>query len=139
MSQVIAGQVSFVVTTLCNGMMLMAGYDIVRVLRWLIPHSRLWIAVGDITYWILAAIPTFFLFFHYNEGIIRWYGLLSLLAGAVLYERGISAPIRGCLSKWAGRWKRLCGQRWNRHKKKLAIKRMKKMEKKEQEIREEEK
>lgn len=102
MSQVIIGQVLFVLRTLCNGMLLMAGYDGMRLLRWLLPHGRTGVWVGDILYWCLAALPTFWVFFLYNEGTIRWYGLLGLLAGAVIYETGISKPLRKLLSHPAG-------------------------------------
>lgn len=109
MSQIIRGQIFFVLATLCCGMLLMALYDVLRFLRWLLPHSRGWVWIEDIIYWTWMAVPVYCLFFVYNEGIIRWYGLLGLLLGAVLYETGISLPIRGFLGKWADkiRWK--CG------------------------------
>ncbi len=116
MSQVIEGQVNFVVAALCNGMLLIAGYDLLRLLRWIVPHSKAWVVMEDLLYWLLASVPTYYLFFCYNEGIIRWYGLLSLLAGGVLYERGISLPIRSCLNRWASGWRRYWGQRWRRQR-----------------------
>ena len=109
MNQVITGQIEFVVATMCNGMLLIAGYDVLRLFRWFIPHSRIAVAVEDILYWLLASIPTFCLFFFYNEGIIRWYGLLGLLAGSVLYETGISKPIRKSLGYYGGRFRRFLG------------------------------
>ncbi len=106
MSQVITGQVLFVLRTLCNGMLLMAGYDVLRLFRWMIPHGTVGVWMEDVLYWCLAALPTFWLFLSYNEGIIRWYGLLGLLAGAVLYETGISKPLRKILSRPAGWFQR---------------------------------
>lgn len=101
MSQIIWGQVLFVLASLCNGMLLMTGYDVVRLFRWLIPRGGLWLWLEDILYWSLAAVPTFYLFFSFNEGIIRWYGLLGILAGAILYETGISIPVRNFLGRYA--------------------------------------
>lgn len=101
MSEIIWGQVLFVLASLCNGMMLMMGYDVLRLFRWLLPHDRLWWWLEDTLYWCLAAVPAFCLFFYYNEGVIRWYGLLGILLGAVLYETGISIPVRGWFGKYA--------------------------------------
>ncbi|MBO5484636.1 MAG: spore cortex biosynthesis protein YabQ [Lachnospiraceae bacterium] len=103
MSQIIIGQVLFVLASLFNGMLLMAGYDVLRFIRWLIPHGKVWLWVEDTIYWCLAALPTFYLFFRYNEGVIRWYGLVGILLGAVLYEAGISLPLRRHLVKY-GNW-----------------------------------
>lgn len=141
MSQVIWGQVLFVLATLCNGMLLMTGYDVLRLFRWLIPHGKLFLWVEDTLYWCLAALPTFYLFFSYNEGVIRWYGLLGILLGAVLYETGISLPIRIKLGRYADRIRRrlgkvfrtvcrFCGKPFRLLKKKMEDKRRKKAEKK---------
>lgn len=117
MSQIIRGQIFFVLATLCCGMLLMAAYDVLRFLRWLIPHNRGWVWVEDLIYWTSIAVPVYCLFFVYNEGIIRWYGLLALLAGGVLYEVGISLPLRGFLGKWADRIRWKCGAPIRRIKK----------------------
>lgn len=110
MSKVIWGQVLFVLASLCNGMLLMAGYDVLRLFRWLLPHGKLWLWLEDTLYWCAASVPSFYLFFQYNDGVIRWYGLLGILAGAVLYEVGISLPVRSWLRKYADRFRRFLGK-----------------------------
>ena len=50
--------------------------------------------VEDILYWSVMSIPSYYLFFCYNDGIIRWYGILSAFVGGIMYEKGISIPIR---------------------------------------------
>lgn len=150
MSEIIWGQVLFVLASLCNGMLLIAGYDVLRLLRWLIPHGKVWLWVEDTLYWCLAAIPTFYLFFSYNEGVIRWYGLLGILVGAVLYETGISLPIRNWLGKYADRIRRwlrkyihgICrwlGMPLDKMKKKRIQKSMARKERRKEERRKEEK
>ena len=106
MSIVIWGQVLFVLASLCNGMLLMVGYDALRLFRWLLPRGKVWLWLEDTLYWCLASVPTFYLFFQYNDGVIRWYCLLGILGGAVLYEAGISLPVRSWLSKYADRLRR---------------------------------
>lgn len=100
MSEIIWGQVLFILASLCSGMLLMTGYDALRLFRWLFPHGKGWFWVGDTLYWSLASIPAFYLFFSYNEGIIRWYGLVGVLSGCILYETGISIPIRSTLGPY---------------------------------------
>lgn len=94
MSEIIMGQVRFVLVTLCLGMALMLGYDILRFMRWLIPHHKLLIGAEDILYWSLMAVPAYAVFFIYNNGEIRWYGALAVLLGGILYEQGISRVVR---------------------------------------------
>lgn len=94
MSGIIMGQVRFVLVTLCLGMALMLGYDILRFVRWIIPHHKLLIGAEDILYWSLAAVPAYAVFFIYNNGEIRWYGALAVFLGGILYEQGISRVVR---------------------------------------------
>lgn len=114
MSEIIWGQVLFVLASLCSGMLLIACYDVLRLFRWLIPHGRLWLWLEDTLYWCLASVPIFYLFFSYNEGVIRWYGLLGILVGAILYETGISIPIRSWLGRYANRIRQWF-RKWMKH------------------------
>lgn len=98
MTEVILGQIQFILYMLCGGMALMLGYDGFRLLRWLVPHSKLAIAVQDILYWCVMSVPAFALFFYLHDGQIRWYGLLALFSGLLMYEFGISSPIRKMLA-----------------------------------------
>lgn len=94
MTEIILGQVQFVLVTALLGMILMAGYDIWRFLRWLIPHHKIVVMAEDIIYWSIMSIPAYIVFFIYNEGEIRWYGALAILIGGILYEKGISQVVR---------------------------------------------
>ncbi len=94
MSQVIQEQVYFMLTTVCCGMFFMCGYDLLRLWRFIIPHGPLWIWVEDLIYWSLLSIPVFVVFYQIIDGVFRWYGLIGMLAGGVLYESGISIPLR---------------------------------------------
>lgn len=94
MSEVIQGQVRFLLMTALLGMALMGAYDILRFLRWLVPHHAVAVFFGDILFWVAASLPAYALFFVYNEGEIRWYGGLAVFLGGLLYEQGISLPLR---------------------------------------------
>lgn len=94
MSEIIMGQVRFLLVMFCLGMVLMCGYDFLRFFRWVIPHHKIVVAVEDILYWSLMAVPAYAVFFLYNDGAIRWYGVLAVIIGGVLYEKGISELLR---------------------------------------------
>lgn len=98
MTGIILGQVQFVLVTALWGMLLMLGYDVLRFLRWVISHGKFVVVIEDILYWSVVSVPTYVVFFLYNEGEIRWYGALAVLLGGIFYEKGISWPIRrfGC-------------------------------------------
>lgn len=94
MTEIIIGQVRFVLVTLCLGMALMLGYDFLRFVRWVIPHRKVVVWVEDLLYWGIMALPAYVVFFVYNDGEIRWYGALAVFLGAILYEKGISSVLR---------------------------------------------
>ena len=102
MSEIIHGQVTFLIVTLCCGMALVFGYEILRLLRWMFWHPGILTWIEDILYWAAASVPVYYIFFVYNNGEIRWYGALMLVTGAGLYEKGISMPVRRGLVKVFG-------------------------------------
>lgn len=130
MSEIIHGQVTFLLVTLCCGMALIFFYEILRLLRWMFRHTVAVIWIEDILYWAAASIPVFYVFFVYNDGEIRWYGVLMLVVGAWLYENGISRPIRVRLVKIFGSHRPLL-LKWIKKKIKKHIKRKDKSDGKE--------
>lgn len=97
MTEVILGQLRFILWMMCGGMAILAGYDVLRLFRWLVPHGVVWIAVEDLLFWCVASIPAFVLFLKMHDGQIRWYGVVALFGGIALYEFGISRPARRVL------------------------------------------
>lgn len=111
MRQIIQEQIYFQITTLCAGMFLMFGYDILRLWRWFLPHGKIWVWVEDLLYWSLSGIPVFILFFRMIDGVPRWYGIAGMLVGGILYEAGISIPIRAGLHRILGKYNKKIGFR----------------------------
>ncbi len=140
MSEIIIGQVRFLLMTSLLGMALMGAYDVCRFLRWLIPHHGIVVAIGDILFWAVASVPAYGMFYLYNDGEIRWYGALAVLLGGVLYEWGISRPMRRLGDRYLsrpkrkvfgflGRGRRKCAEGIKRGTKKIySARRMKKVE-----------
>ncbi len=65
-------------------------YDWIRILRKLIPHKSVTVAVVDFCYWIAGGIYIFAMMYQKNDGIIRSYAMLGILTGMALYHFSIS-------------------------------------------------
>lgn len=115
MKQLIAQQVQFILLMTMSGMSLMAGYDVLRLFRWLIPHGEITIAVEDLLYWMVVSVPVFYLFLEFHDGLIRWYGLVSVFGGIVLYEYGLSRPVRSRVGGFFNRVRK----KWQQKRKKV--------------------
>ena len=100
MSGEIMSQFRFLLSSLCIGMALLAGYDVLRLLRFWIFHGKVWIWVEDILYWCLVSFPVFYAFFRLNQGSIRWYGMTALTGGAFVYEFGFGRVFRAWGTKF---------------------------------------
>ncbi len=138
MKQLIAQQVQFILLMTISGMSLMAGYDMLRLIRWLFPHGQISIAVEDVLYWSIVSIPVFYLFLEFHDGIIRWYGLVAVFSGIILYEYGFSRPIRFKVAAFFDRIRRKWRKRWEKMREKQRQERQKKQEIKQKKRKEEE-
>lgn len=67
------------------GIALMIFYDVIRLFRALIPQGFWAVAVEDILFWTVSSVAIFILLFVFNEGRIRFYALLSVGLGMLLY------------------------------------------------------
>lgn len=76
--------------SLATGAWLMMAYDTLRVFRLLIRHGPVWMGIEDFLYWMYAGVVTFMLLYEQNDGALRAYVILGVLAGMILYDRLIS-------------------------------------------------
>lgn len=70
---------------LIMGAGMFALYDSIRIFRRIFSHGIIWISLEDMIYWLVAAGWFFLRVCKVNNGIIRFYVILAVLAGAVLY------------------------------------------------------
>lgn len=66
-------------------------YDIIRIIRRIIGHGVVAVAVEDIVFWIVSALIIFNMTFKYNNGEVRWYIYAGMALGMLLYNRSVSA------------------------------------------------
>lgn len=66
-------------------------YDLLRILRRVVPHSSFWVAVEDLAFWVYCAGKVFLLMHHESDGTLRWFAVLGALVGMLLYRKTIGA------------------------------------------------
>lgn len=60
-------------------------YDMIRVIRRIVPHGIILVSIEDLVYWVAAGGWLFLKACQVNNGIIRGYMLLGIGAGALVY------------------------------------------------------
>lgn len=106
MSQNIQIEAQLLVLSILTGAALMMAYDVLRILRMLIPHSWAVIGVEDLLYWCMAGLLVFYLLYRENDGSLRMYVIGTVLLTMVAYDRCFSRFFLKLLKK-AGRWIRI--------------------------------
>lgn len=106
MSQNIQTEAQLLVLSILTGVTLMIAYDILRILRLVIPHSWAVIGAEDLLYWCAAGLATFYLLYRENDGSLRMYVIGTVILSMVAYDRCVSRFFLKLLKK-AGRWIRI--------------------------------
>lgn len=99
MSEMIVSEAHFYLSSFLWGMALVAMYDVFRIFRRIVRHKKLLLAIEDFIFWIVAACLVFRMIYQYNNGTIRFPGMVILFAGMILYHYAISNPFVHFLNK----------------------------------------
>lgn len=62
-------------------------YDLLRVIRRVVKHPYMVIAMEDIVFWMFVSVVLFLLLYHMNNGTLRWFAVFGLLAGMLFYKK----------------------------------------------------
>lgn len=100
MSDMIHVEISFYISSFLWGMVLVAIYDIFRILRRIVRHKLFAVALEDLCFWVVSAVLVFRMIYQYNNGTIRLPGMLFLAAGMLSYHYLISNPFVGFLNRF---------------------------------------
>lgn len=60
-------------------------YDVLRIFRRIVPHGNIWIGIEDFVYWLICAGMVFVMLYRENDGMMRGYALIGLVAGMFFY------------------------------------------------------
>jgi spore cortex biosynthesis protein YabQ len=72
-------------TTVVVGVVVGLFYDFFRVLRKTAPHGYLAVQLEDLFFWLAVTVLVFYYMLHRNYGEIRFFSLLGMGVGVVLY------------------------------------------------------
>lgn len=65
----------------------MAGlYDLLRIIRRILPRGIFWVSLEDFLYWAVVCIVVFAFFYQENSGGIRGYIVGGIAVGAIIYH-----------------------------------------------------
>ncbi|NLG05743.1 MAG: hypothetical protein GX567_18250 [Clostridia bacterium] len=73
-------------------------YDCIRIIRRIIPHGVVFIAVEDLIFWIFNSYALFIMLIQEYSGKIRWFTIVGVITGAFLYRLTISDILVGFIS-----------------------------------------
>lgn len=90
MSDSIVKEVEFLAYSFLSGVLILILYDILRIFRRVIIHSAGAIGFEDFVYWMLVTFLIFTMMFRENNGAVRWFSVLGIFLGMVLYNVTIS-------------------------------------------------
>ena len=81
-----SNQAYIFLATVYGGMLLGIVYDLYRAFRMIIKPGRWFVAILDLSFWVLAVFISFSMLFKINGGEIRFYTFIGLGMGWGLYS-----------------------------------------------------
>lgn len=79
-----------------TGIILMLVYDLLRIIRRLIPHGNGWVSVEDFLFWMGSAITIFGMLYRENDGYLRGFSIGGVVLGMILYSLLLSRLVVKC-------------------------------------------
>lgn len=90
MNHAISIELKFFFISILWGAIILFAYDLLRILRRIIKHNNIGLAIEDIVFWILVSVFIFSMIYRENNGIIRGFSIMGVTIGMVLYHYLIS-------------------------------------------------
>ncbi len=84
-SATIGNEAYFFLLSILEGMGLVLVYDVFRIFRRLIKHGNIWIGIEDLLYWLFCFFAVFLLLYKENDGMVRLFAFVGILAGCGIY------------------------------------------------------
>ena len=76
----------FLLHSLIMGVFLLFVYDILRIIRRVIPHDGFWVSVEDLVFWLYCGGEVFLLMYRESNGTLRWFAVIGAMTGMFLYR-----------------------------------------------------
>ena len=85
-----ASENEFLLHALLMGIFITFVYDLLRILRRVIPHNGFMVSLEDLGFWIYCAEKVFLMMYHESDGNLRWFAVAGAMTGMFLYKKLIS-------------------------------------------------
>lgn len=82
----------FLLYALLMGIFITFVYDILRIIRRVVPHGSFMISIEDMAFWMYCAVKVFVLMYNESNGTLRWFAILGALVGMLAYKKLLSTP-----------------------------------------------
>lgn len=107
MSSHIISENIFLLYALLMGVFVTFVYDLIRILRRVIPHHWFFVSIEDILFWLSCGITVFLLMQRESNGMLRWFAVLGALSGMLLYRQCLGKYLVEILSRFFIRVKKI--------------------------------
>jgi spore cortex biosynthesis protein YabQ len=104
MATLIYDEMELFLVCMLLGAVLAFSYDVVRILRMLVPHKNWIVDVEDLAFWLVTAWLVFRTLFVFNRGTLRGYAFLGLFLGFLCYALTISRVLLWLAGKILPYW-----------------------------------
>lgn len=89
-SETILKEADILLKAFATGVVLMLVYDLLRIVRKLIPHGAFLISLEDFLFWMGSAVVIFAMLFQENDGYLRAFSIGGVILGMALYALTLS-------------------------------------------------
>lgn len=107
MTEVIQHELELGLACFCWGIVLLAVYDVLRIIRRVIRHGIIAVSLQDILFWLFWLAGTFELLRRKNNGIFRYSVVITAAAGMLLYHFLLGRYVVPIVAKGLNRIKKL--------------------------------
>lgn len=86
-------EANVLLAALVTGALLLFGYDVLRIIRKVLPHKMWLVGAEDLIFWIGSGVALFAMLYRENSGYIRGFVIGGVLVGMLFYNLLLSAHI----------------------------------------------
>lgn len=100
MSESVYAEMEMFAVAFVYGVAILLIYDVLRIIRRVIPHGQVRMAIEDMLFWICVTLAIFKMLFYRNDGALRFYIIASSMLGMFIYSITVSRYIVKYVSKF---------------------------------------
>ncbi|MEG0805674.1 MAG: spore cortex biosynthesis protein YabQ [Lachnospiraceae bacterium] len=83
-------ELNFFLSSIFLGGLLLFYYDVIKLVRRIVPHGKFLMGIEDVIFWMLAAVSIFSMVFQKNQGLIRGFSIMGIVVGMLVYHLSFS-------------------------------------------------